>query len=409
MSFYDDFNAGRENARKRRADDRAELLINETDAQRRRAEAAYFGGDLEGASRALAPTNPAFEAYQAPAAAARTSAYNRAQAERVNAGDYAGFRAAAQSPDEVLAGKKLGDQEAGKKLSLSVYGLDAIASAPEAQREQEWLNWVDTYARAAGPEVQPLVDRLNTMPMRNRLGTARNIILQTARNMGVEIPKTDPRKLGELNLGNRVQIYDTETGDPVRTENVGVNPTTAVQMAGAGSGANRKGETDLRKEFEKGQGDFVTVRDAYSQVESLGNGRRDAAGDIAFIFSYMKMLDPGSVVREGEFANAQNAAGVPDQVANLYNRALRGQRLNPNQVQQFVGQARTIYEARKRQFDRDAAQYRSFAEDYGFDPDRVVRDLGYAGAAGAAEPAPGRGRPATDLSDDDLVNKYAPR
>jgi len=39
------------------------------------------------------------------------------------------------------------------------------------------------------------------------------------------------------------------------------------------------------------------------------------------------MLDPGSVVRESEFATAQNAAGVPDQVRNMYNKVLSGTRL----------------------------------------------------------------------------------
>ena len=37
----------------------------------------------------------------------------------------------------------------------------------------------------------------------------------------------------------------------------------------------------------------------------------DAAGDMALIFSYMKMLDPNSTVREGEYATAQDAGSIP--------------------------------------------------------------------------------------------------
>ena len=69
-----------------------------------------------------------------------------------------------------------------------------------------------------------------------------------------------------------------------------------------------------------------------------------AAGDLALIFNYMKMLDPGSVVREGEFATAQNTAGVPDRVLNSYNRALEGTRLNPKQRKEFTKQAESLFD-----------------------------------------------------------------
>lgn len=45
-------------------------------------------------------------------------------------------------------------------------------------------------------------------------------------------------------------------------------------------------------------------------------------GDIAVVFSFMKMLDPAGTVREGEQATVKNSPGVPDQIRNMYNRAL---------------------------------------------------------------------------------------
>jgi len=99
-------------------------------------------------------------------------------------------------------------------------------------------------------------------------------------------------------------------------------------------------EEKLRKEYNTQSGTFRSVKDAYSRV--LGS-EDTPAGDIALIFNYMKMLDPGSVVREGEFATAQNAGGIPDRIWNAYNRALRGDRLNPNQRKMFTNQAKTLY------------------------------------------------------------------
>lgn len=105
-------------------------------------------------------------------------------------------------------------------------------------------------------------------------------------------------------------------------------------------------EAKLRKEYNDNTKGFTEVRSAYDRVKA---SQDNAVGDLSLIFGYMKMLDPGSVVREGEFATAQNAAGVPDRVVNLYNRILRGERLNPEQRGAFKTQAGQLYNAAQKQ------------------------------------------------------------
>lgn len=136
---------------------------------------------------------------------------------------------------------------------------------------------------------------------------------------------------------------------------------------------SRRDEVNLRREFNNRQEvkDYATVRSAYQSVQAAARNP-SAAGDLSLIFAYMKILDPGSVVREQEFANAQNAAGVPDRVRNLYNRALNGQRLNPNQRQDFLTQANNLFQTRQQTYDRIASEYRGYAESYGVSPDRVA-------------------------------------
>jgi hypothetical protein len=101
-------------------------------------------------------------------------------------------------------------------------------------------------------------------------------------------------------------------------------------------------EAKLRAEYYTNTKTYQDVKDAYA---SLGATQDTAVGDVALIFSYMKMLDPGSVVREGEYATAQNTAGIPDQVMNLYNKLVDGERLNPKQRASFKGQAKSLYAA----------------------------------------------------------------
>jgi hypothetical protein len=101
-------------------------------------------------------------------------------------------------------------------------------------------------------------------------------------------------------------------------------------------------EKKLRDEYVKLTGEYTVVRDAYRKIDAALDS---APGDLSLIFSYMKMLDPGSVVRESEFATAQNAAGVPDQIRNAYNRALTGERLGEKQRSEFRAQAESLMTA----------------------------------------------------------------
>ncbi len=89
------------------------------------------------------------------------------------------------------------------------------------------------------------------------------------------------------------------------------------------------------KEFEQQSG-------AYSRIVASAENP-SPAGDLALIFNYMKVLDPGSTVREGEFANAENSAGVSNRVRQLYNKVIEGTRLSAPQRADFVNRAGRIF------------------------------------------------------------------
>lgn len=133
-------------------------------------------------------------------------------------------------------------------------------------------------------------------------------------------------------------------------------------------------ETKLRDKFNALTKDFRQIRDSYTRVEESGKDP-SAAGDMALIFNYMKILDPGSVVREGEFATAQNSAGVPDRTRNIYNRILEGKRLAPDQRNDFIDRANRLYQGRLTQYDQTSNEYKKLAKSYNLDPSRVVLKL----------------------------------
>ena len=153
-----------------------------------------------------------------------------------------------------------------------------------------------------------------------------------------------------------------------------VNPATGEKKNVPNGNSDRKFIADTRKEFNNRPEvkEYRDVSTSYRQIYALANKPATAGSDIAMVFSYMKMLDPGSVVREGEFATAQNAAGVPDQVRNLWNRALQGTRLNDKQRKDFLNQAYSVYRTRQGRFNEIANEYRGYAQTAGENPDLIV-------------------------------------
>ena len=150
-------------------------------------------------------------------------------------------------------------------------------------------------------------------------------------------------------------------------------------------------EGKLRAEFATATKAFTTVRDSYARIQASAEDP-SAAGDLALIFNYMKVLDPGSTVREGEFATAQNAAGVPERVQAFYNNVMRGERMTPVQRDDFVDRSGRLYESQLSQYKNTETRYRDLASKYqGVDPERVVYDV----TGGLTVPAP----PATDVTD----------
>jgi hypothetical protein len=132
----------------------------------------------------------------------------------------------------------------------------------------------------------------------------------------------------------------------------------------------------LRGEFNKASQEFLGVANSYQRIRDSASDP-SAAGDLALIFNYMKVLDPGSTVREGEFATAQNATGVPGRVVSLYNSIINGQRLNTEQRADFVNRADRLYKGQENRFRSNVVdRYTTLARRAGVDPMDVIHDFG---------------------------------
>lgn len=230
----------------------------------------------------------------------------------------------------------------------------------------------------------------------------------------------DPSVIGALQeLGQLGDVFERRTaGQDFGVSAAGITgraetPEAAIALreeftAGGADVDVPKVASDLRAEFARDPivKDSAAIAQAFSRMLSVTEQPSSGAGDLAIIFSFMKLLDPGSVVREGEFANAQNSQGVPDRIRSLYNRVIAGERLTDDTRQEFIGTARNIVGGQREALGRVLDRFQGLAErggvaieDVTFDP---FGDIGGEPAIDAEEDAFLDDLVAQGLSDEEI-------
>ena len=136
---------------------------------------------------------------------------------------------------------------------------------------------------------------------------------------------------------------------------------------------NRQQTTELRKEFLS----LPSTKDMLAMdisLKKLTAAAQNASGadDIAIVFNFMKLQDPSSTVREGEYANAQQASGVSDKVISQYNKLIDGQTLTPAQRKMFVESAGKTYNAALDAYSQMGERYKGLAKKGNIAPEDVV-------------------------------------
>lgn len=221
---------------------------------------------------------------------------------------------------------------------------------------------------AALPNTPAAPSGFNLSPGQTRFGPdGKPIVSLPAAPTGTNAPQTRTRIEGTNEV---VEEYDPANKTWKR---VSAGPRWApAKTEDGGPGITDQGV--LRREFNTEAGTFETV--ATSTVRALEAAKDpSAAGDLALIFNYMKILDPGSVVREAEFATAQNAAGVPERIRAMYNNVINGERLSESTRSDFVDRAKRLYKGQAGQFENKVLKrYRDLAGRYNIPAENIIQD-----------------------------------
>ncbi len=134
-----------------------------------------------------------------------------------------------------------------------------------------------------------------------------------------------------------------------------------------------KQEQDARKDYiaTPEVKAFNEMKSAYGQINA-GLNAVSAAGDLTAATKFMKLLDPGSVVRESELYIAMDATGVLDKATNYYSRLSRGEKLTPSQREDFRNIATQLYKAAENTKLNYDKQYEEIAKSNNLDPSKII-------------------------------------
>jgi hypothetical protein len=129
-------------------------------------------------------------------------------------------------------------------------------------------------------------------------------------------------------------------------------------------------ENQLRDEVNKITEPVKLVETQYTSMKNSA-GMASAAGDLSLLYNYMKILDPTSVVREGEYATAANAGSVPQIIQNFYNKALTGQKLTAEQRADFLKAGQQNLSSRKNEYQKQIGAYKNIVKNNKLDPQNI--------------------------------------
>ena len=374
---------------------------------------SIFGGGMQGGTptgidallnedqRKLMNRNAALSAaaalLQASGRSTTPIGLGQALGSALQAGQQGYQQARAGSVQDLMVGEKLKEAQNERQRNVDYFEMLKRARQPGAAMQpltgvavppvERFVSETAPMARpaATGPFAglnQQQLDLLQGLPREKGLQFALDALkpeaspdaIKTLRALGL------PTTLENLRLLDKPEASPAEvrilqaTGTPITLANIielrksgasNVNVKVPVDMTGGQKGFENEMKLSGAFKQEPIYKDFNDMKSAYGQVvSSLAQGT--PIGDVAGATKVMKLLDPGSVVRESELGIAMAAAGRMDRLQNYFNNLMTGQKLTPTQRDDFQRLSNELYAAAGQAYNQKRGEYEQFGKTYGF-------------------------------------------
>lgn len=270
------------------------------------------------------------------------------------------------------AGQVLAAFDASPDIAIQMMEERAVAERNAGNEEEAVANERWAEIAKANPDI---VKRTMGVMVSSLPGGDK--ILESIGKIGVEERKAELQpgilKKQAADLG----LTKAQTNEVLaRTKNLGIESKKAMLELES----FEKGEIPIEKKFDmerklsadyqKRIGNFTEGTRNYEVIKSSA-ADNSGAGDVALVTAFMKMLDPGSVVRETEFANARDTAGLLEQLKNQAQKVQTGQFLGTEQRAAFSRLAKKYLDAAKKQQGKAKEDLGVSVEFYGLNEENV--------------------------------------
>jgi hypothetical protein len=288
---------------------------------------------------------------------------------------------------QLLTAQQLGDakqkQEARKRYEQAIAGAttqrpQAVPMSTDVGSQLEMLSRPEFGGAMAEPET--LGALRGNLPMTNVVDPA------AANRAALDfLRQTDPAKFIELTTPkaeaapSSVREYQFAVGQGYQgsfqdfqlAQKAAVAPKVTVDMTGGQKGFDN--EMSLKKSFAA-----EPVYKAYGEMQSAYGQINDSlkaaspAGDLAAATKFMKLLDPGSVVRESELGMAMAASGALDRATNYAQLRISGEKLTPTQREDFAKLSRELFSTATTAYNSKRGEFEQMGSAYGLDANRAL-------------------------------------
>jgi hypothetical protein len=273
-------------------------------------------------------------------------------------------------------------------------GIDAYAAEPDVSGLQQ-------YAKQRGQEGESaMLNALAAQYAGERFQPVQAQFLKRAMaaqeplkvgNAGYITPSgeyvKDPAYAQERRAEKFLSLGQLYSGQATREEQAEADRANRMAIAGLRMGANDgandsrlwRAEDKLRNDFERITGDLRTELGATRKITEIiaatpAGTRPDAITQQSLVILLNKFLDPGSVVREGEFDRVVKAQGLEGRARNLQAYLQRGEPLNDEAIRQINSLAQLYQQAAEAKMRGVAGQYATIARQRGLDVGSVIAD-----------------------------------
>jgi hypothetical protein len=288
---------------------------------------------------------------------------------------------------QMLTAQQLGEakqkQEARQRYEQAIKGAttqrpQAVPMSTDVGSQLEMLSRPEFGGAMAEPET--IAALRGNLPMTNVVDPA------AANRAALDfLRQTDPAKFIELTTPkaeatpSAIKEYQFAVGQGYQgtfqdfqlAQKSAVAPKVMVDMTGGQKGFEN--EMKLKSEFRS-----EPVYKAYSEMQSAYGQINDSlntaspAGDLAAATKFMKLLDPGSVVRESELGMAMAASGALDRAKNYAQLRISGEKLTETQRKDFAKLANDLFSTATTAYNTKRGEFEQMGTAYGLDANRAL-------------------------------------